>query len=438
MTSFVGRERELAEVGGAAGRPPAGDADRRGRLGQDPPGAGGGARDAGRGVPGRGLAGELAAAGRPGAGAPGGGRGRWACASSRAARCSATLADALRRQARCCWCWTTASTCSTPAPPGGRAAAAPAPTCASWPPAARRCGVAGEVAWRVPSLALPDAADAATAGAELARYEAVRLFVERARAVAAGLRAHRARTRAAVAEICRRLDGIPLALELAAARVRALPVEQIAAAAGRPLPAADRRRPDRAAAAADAAGARSTGATTCSTEPERACSAGWRSSPAAGRWRRPRRSAPGTAETRRRARPALAAGGQVAGAGGGDRAGAARYRLLETVRQYAGEKLREYGEATRVLTGTSPSSSRWPTKPSRRLAGPLEALWVRAAGGRARQPAGRALGPRPGGRRARLSVRRLSAIPVRPGATSGRVSGGSSWHSPAAGPRRHG
>ena len=63
----------------------------------------------------------------------------------------------------------------------------------------------------------------------LADVEAVRLFVERARAVPA--RASRSTTRnaPAVAEVCRRLDGIPLAIELAAARVRALSVEQIAA-----------------------------------------------------------------------------------------------------------------------------------------------------------------------------------------------------------------
>ena len=57
----------------------------------------------------------------------------------------------------------------------------------------------------------------------------MRLFVERARGGRS--RASRSPTAnaAAVAQICRRLDGIPLAIELAAARVRALPVEQIAA-----------------------------------------------------------------------------------------------------------------------------------------------------------------------------------------------------------------
>ena len=72
-------------------------------------------------------------------------------------------------------------------------------------------GVAGEVTWRVPSLSLAD--------------EAIELFVDRAR---------RARSdfsitdvTAGVAEICRSLDGMPLAIELAAARVRALSVDEI-------------------------------------------------------------------------------------------------------------------------------------------------------------------------------------------------------------------
>jgi non-specific serine/threonine protein kinase len=93
-------------------------------------------------------------------------------------------------------------------------------------------GVPGETVWRVPSLALPGQAGAdgapASTGRALERSEAVRLFVERAVAAEPDFRltddngAH-------VAEVCRRLDGIPLALELAAARVRVLSVEQLAA-----------------------------------------------------------------------------------------------------------------------------------------------------------------------------------------------------------------
>jgi non-specific serine/threonine protein kinase len=88
-------------------------------------------------------------------------------------------------------------------------------------------GIAGEVSWRVPSLSLPEAGRQVPLP-ELAQYEAVQLFVERTRSV----RAHFAlteRNMTAVAQICRRLDGIPLALELAAARLRGLAVEQLAA-----------------------------------------------------------------------------------------------------------------------------------------------------------------------------------------------------------------
>ena len=90
-------------------------------------------------------------------------------------------------------------------------------------------GVPGETAWRVPPLALPglDGAPAPTARS-LQSSEAVGLFVERAAAVDPAFRVTD-QNGAHVAQICRRLDGIPLALELAAARVRVLSVEQIAA-----------------------------------------------------------------------------------------------------------------------------------------------------------------------------------------------------------------
>ncbi|RFU39392.1 hypothetical protein DZF91_22640, partial [Actinomadura logoneensis] len=64
----------------------------------------------------------------------------------------------------------------------------------------------------------------------LGEDDAVRLFAERAAASAPGFSLDR--DRAAVAEICRRLDGIPLALELAATRVRALGARELAARLG--------------------------------------------------------------------------------------------------------------------------------------------------------------------------------------------------------------
>jgi predicted ATPase/DNA-binding CsgD family transcriptional regulator len=87
-------------------------------------------------------------------------------------------------------------------------------------------GVEGEVAWRVPSLSLP-AADAPPRLDALATCDAVRLFVDRAVQARPNFAVSN-ETAADVAAICRRLDGIPLAIELAAARVRVLSPAQIA------------------------------------------------------------------------------------------------------------------------------------------------------------------------------------------------------------------
>ena len=87
----------------------------------------------------------------------------------------------------------------------------------------------GEITCLVPSLSLPDRvtwrdSDLMT----LLRHESVRLFCERAQAVAMGF-ALTTENAAAIVEICHRLDGIPLALELAATRMGVLTPEQIAA-----------------------------------------------------------------------------------------------------------------------------------------------------------------------------------------------------------------
>jgi predicted ATPase/class 3 adenylate cyclase len=79
----------------------------------------------------------------------------------------------------------------------------------------------GEQEYPVPPLRLPDPRHLPELGA-LAEYEAVALFVERARAVTPTF-AVSAENAAAIAEICVRLDGLPLAIELAAARIRILP-----------------------------------------------------------------------------------------------------------------------------------------------------------------------------------------------------------------------
>ena len=80
--------------------------------------------------------------------------------------------------------------------------------------------VAGEVVFRVPSLDIPDP-ELVLGPEELLGYEAVRLFVDRAASAAPGFELDEANA-ADVARICFRLDGLPLALELAAARAGAL------------------------------------------------------------------------------------------------------------------------------------------------------------------------------------------------------------------------
>ena len=93
--------------------------------------------------------------------------------------------------------------------------------------------VAGEQAYPVPPLGLPDGGAGSGSGPraippdQLLQHEAVRLFVDRARSAQPAF-ALTPDNAPAVVEICQRLDGIALALELAAARVRALPVQAMA------------------------------------------------------------------------------------------------------------------------------------------------------------------------------------------------------------------
>lgn len=86
-------------------------------------------------------------------------------------------------------------------------------------------GIAGEQIYYVPSLQLPDPREPVVVET-IAQMEAVRLFVERAQAVQPRFALTSANA-ASVTQICQRLDGIPLAIELAASRVQALSVENI-------------------------------------------------------------------------------------------------------------------------------------------------------------------------------------------------------------------
>jgi predicted ATPase/class 3 adenylate cyclase len=87
-------------------------------------------------------------------------------------------------------------------------------------------GIPGETPYRVPSLSIPDAHHAQSVETVM-QYEAARLFMDRAKTALPSFEITNENA-PAVAQVCSRLDGIPLAIELAAARVKMLKVEQIA------------------------------------------------------------------------------------------------------------------------------------------------------------------------------------------------------------------
>jgi predicted ATPase/class 3 adenylate cyclase/DNA-binding CsgD family transcriptional regulator len=193
-------------------------------------------------------------------------------------------------------------------------------------------GVPGEVSWRVPSLSLAD--------------EAIELFADRARRARPAF-AVSDDNAAVVAEICRRLDGLPLAIELAAARVRALSLAEILGSLHdrfRLLTGGARtavRRQQTLRASVD-------WSHTLLTQPERVLF---------------RRLAAFLGGFDFDAAQTVASGGEVERyqvldqltllvdkslVVADDSRGRTRYRLLETVRQYALEKLGESGDADAV------------------------------------------------------------------------------------------
>ncbi|MGE5463475.1 MAG: ATP-binding protein, partial [Syntrophothermus sp.] len=88
-------------------------------------------------------------------------------------------------------------------------------------------GIAGEIAYRVPSLKTPNP-DLVTSLIELSQLDAIRLFMDRAAVARPGFTMNESNAHF-VAQICHRLDGIPLAIELAATRIKMLSPEQVAA-----------------------------------------------------------------------------------------------------------------------------------------------------------------------------------------------------------------
>jgi predicted ATPase/class 3 adenylate cyclase len=203
--------------------------------------------------------------------------------------------------------------------------------------------IPGEVTFPVPALAVPESGRDVVE-ATLARSPAVRLFVERAEAILPSFRLNDANA-ATVADICRHLDGIPLAIELAAARVRSMPVATIASRLTdrfRLLSSGNRAALPRQ----QTLRALIDWSHDLLTEPERTLLR--RLAVFAGGW---------TLE----GAEAVCVGGALDGhdvlevlAGLVDKSlamvdlASGRYRLLETIRQYAAEKLEASGEAAAV------------------------------------------------------------------------------------------
>jgi predicted ATPase/serine/threonine protein kinase len=234
-------------------------------------------------------------------------------------------------------------------------------------------GVAGEEVWQVQPLAVKFER---TTAEDVLASDAVQLFVERARLVRPGF-APDDRNARTIAEVCRRLDGIPLAIELAAARVKLLSVEQILAKLD------DRFRlltgGSRTTARQQTLRATIDWSYTLLTSEEREMLG--RLSVFAGGWGL-------------EAAEAVCAGGRIdelavmdlltrlvdkslvvaeEGEGGGE----TRYRTLETIRQYAREKLAEAGEEVEWLRAHRAWCTELAERADAGMSTPRQLEWIR-------------------------------------------------------------
>ncbi|MDR8413988.1 winged helix-turn-helix domain-containing protein [Nonomuraea sp. 3-1Str] len=270
-------------------------------------------------------------------------------------------------------------------------------------------GLTGEALWPVEPLALPPE-DAGAA--EAMRYPAVRLLGERARAANPGFEVNKG-TAAAVVRICRALDGMPLAIELAAARLRTMTAERLAERLGdrfRLLTggsrvALPRHRTLRAVvdwswdllSDEERALLRRLAVFSGGATPEAAeqVSADGGTTPEAAEQVRADDGATPDAAERVRADGGLVTGRAVGEAGGGERVlgllfGLAdksllvvsddegpRFGMLETIREYALERLREAGELERVRRAHAAWFAAFAEAADPRLRRAGQAVWLR-------------------------------------------------------------
>ena len=398
LTSFVGRERELAVVRRLLERGPAADPDRPRRRGQDAPGAAGRAADLLDAVPGRRLARRAGAAGRPGARAAGRrrGPGRARGAGPAAAGDAAGRARAPRRLLLVldnCEHLVDGRRPAGRGPAGGRARACTV-LATSREPLRRRRGGTSPASRPSPC----PTRGRRPPGAALAAYEAVRAVRRAGARRAAGLRPDRARTPPPWPRSAR--AGRPPAGPRAGRRARAGARRRGSSPArlGRPLPAADRRAAGRRSPRQQTLRAAVDWSHDLLAEPERvlfgrlAVFAGGFTLEAAeavcgevglagrgGRLGGEPSLAPAASPRRppRRARPA---GGSVTSWWRRSAGGGLRYRLLDTLREYAQERLGVGGEAP-AARGPAPGLVRRPGGAGRDgLHGPQQAGVARPAG----------------------------------------------------------
>ncbi len=234
-------------------------------------------------------------------------------------------------------------------------------------------GIGGEQTYRVPSLSQPDPKQLHTP-ASIAPFEAVQLFTDRALLARTDFQVTD-QNASTLASICYRLDGIPLAIELAAARVRSLTAEEINSRLDQRFRLLTGAREQRCRVSKRCARS-STGATTCCTNPRSCYCNGYRYLPAVdvGSGRAGLRDEGVEAREVLNLLTSLCDKSLVVVERND---GHSRYRLLETVRQYSREILFESGGGEAVRDQHRKCFLTLAEEAEPQLTGADQAVWLR-------------------------------------------------------------